>query len=131
MITGMDDALLAGFADGVRDRVGPNAEGTIWALFLDAQHRQLLATRVEDGMAGLYTERLQSLAYLVGNVGAHAVVLAVPRRDGRPTSDDREFWRRLRVLMVCEPAELLDVLVVGDDTFWSAEREDRERGAVA
>jgi hypothetical protein len=33
--------------------------------------------------------------------------------------------------MVCEPTEFLDLLVVGADGFWSAEREDRQRGAVA
>ena len=131
MIIVMDDALLVRFADEVRDRVGSNAEGTIWALFLDQRHRSLLGMRVEDGMAGVCRERLQSLAYFLGNVGAHAVVIGVPRSGGQPTSDDREFWRRLRVLMVCEPTEFLDVLVVGADSFWSAEREDRERGAVA
>jgi DNA repair protein RadC len=127
----MDDALLRTFVDELRGRLGPTDEGTIWALYVDAHDRSLLATQVDAaGRSHSGAERLTEVAYLLGNAGAHGVVVAVPRRDGQPTPADREFLRRLRVLMVCEPTELRDLLIIGADSFWSAQQDD-QRGAVA
>ena len=132
MLPAMDDALLLTFVEELRDRLGPDDEGSTWALYVDARDRALLAMPVDAaGRSRGGADRLAEVAYLLGNVGAHGVVVGVPRRTGEPTAADRELWRRLRVLMVCEPTELLDLLVIGDDGYWSAQREDRERGAVA
>jgi hypothetical protein len=106
-VVGMDEALLATFAAEVRDQVIPADEGSVWALFLGRDDRPLLASKVDDA------REPHTLAYLLANVGAHAVVAAIARRDGVALEADRQLHRALRVLMAGERTRLLDAIVVG------------------
>ena len=117
----MDADLLATFAAEIRDRLTPDDEGAIWALYLDREDRPLLASAIEDGMAHITDERLHALVYVLANVGAHAVLVAIPRRDGSPLDADRRLQRALRTLMAGERTRLVDVIVVGDYE-WSSLR---------
>ena len=126
----MDDSLRTELVAGVRDQLSAEHEGSIWAVFLDQTDRPVLATSVDDGTRCLDESGTHQLGYLLGNVGAAAVVVAVPRREGRPFEADRRLYNRLRVLMAGSPTLLVDLLVVGDDDIASVGSEGGQ-GAVA
>jgi hypothetical protein len=104
----MDSELLETFVADVRDRATPADEGSVWALFLAADGRRLLATTVTEQRGDPH-----ALAYLLSHVGAAAVVIAVYRHTGAPLEADRALHRSLRTLLAAESTRLRDVLVVG------------------
>src|SRR4051812_8651392 len=115
----MDTTRIPALVAELRTRITPADEGSIWALYLDADHRPLLATAADDGLAQLDEQAIRTLAYVLGNVGADAVVVALPRSEGRPYDADRRLYRTLRALMVPDRTELLDLVVIGSACWWS------------
>jgi hypothetical protein len=103
----MDVELLATFAAEVREHASASDEGTVWALFMDAQGRPLLATSVSE-----HREEPHSLAYLLANVGAASVAIAVVRRDSAALDADRSLYRALRTLLAGERTRLVEGIVV-------------------
>jgi hypothetical protein len=104
----MDANLLATFAAEVQSTATRNDEGTVWALFMDAENRPLLATSVSE-----HREEPHALAYLLANVGAAAVVVAVVRRDSTPLEADRQLYAALRQLLAGGRTRLVEGIVVG------------------
>src|SRR3954471_9914286 len=104
----MDCDLLTTFAAEVRDNVTPDDEGTVWALFMDGAGRPLLATSVSE-----HREEPHALAYLLANVGADAVAIAVVRRDSTPLDADRKLFGALHTLLAGERTRLVGGITVG------------------
>lgn len=99
-------------------RLTPSDEGSLWLLFFDDPCGEpVVASAIDGGMAHL-DEILPNLLMIIDDVGAKAVLLAVPRRSGRPQPVDRRLWRELRTVSVSP--EILDLVVVGDHEHWSA-----------
>lgn len=109
--------------DRVRDlrvRLTPGDDGSLWLLFLDGPRGEvILATAVDDAMAHVDAQMTRNLIRVLGHVPAGAVLLAVPRADGRPLPVDRRLWSDLERL---DALPLADLVVVGKTDYWSARR---------
>ena len=115
----MDLWLTARVAE-VRRRLTPGDEGSLWILWLDApQGEPLIAAAVDHATAELDAELLKNLAATIDEVGAAAVLLAVPRRLGVPDAVDRRLWSELHA-QVHPSVEIVDLVVVGESRYWSA-----------
>lgn len=112
----------------VLDRWLGRVDGDLMLVYLDAAGVPLLTLDVDEGTRHLDELFLRYVVALVVDLRLPAVVVAVPRRTGRPTRSDRWLWRELqRRLAGEERTQLVDLVVVGEDRWWSARRADRTR----
>ena len=108
-------------AKQIRTELRPRDEGSLWVLFLDDPHgAPLLATPIEGAMDELDRQLAENLAMVINSVGSAAVLLAVPRRRGLPAEPDHHLWQLMCELLADSPVKLLDLLVVGSRSTWSA-----------
>lgn len=115
MTSWLDDHVEAIRAHGSADD-----EGSLWMLLLDDPYGSPVVTSVvDDAMEHMDAHLTRNIAMILTEVGANAVLLAVPRQSGRPYDVDRRLWADLQS-MVRPPPEILDLVVVGDQAYWSA-----------
>lgn len=104
----------------LRVRLTPGEDGSLWLLFLDGpQGEVILASAFDDAMAHVDAQMTRNLVRILGHVPAVAVLLAVPRADGRPLPVDRQLWSDLEEV---DALSLVDLVVVGEAGYWSARR---------
>jgi hypothetical protein len=105
-------------AQGVREQCTRADEGGTWVLFLDEKRRPMnaMALPAED----LGPLDFDGLAEVVDGVDAPAVIVAVPRFDGQPRAEDWRLWDELRKRMAVARSELIDLVVVGERSWWAA-----------
>jgi len=66
------------------------------------------------------TRTSATLAMVITEVGPKAVLLVVPRLTGVPLPADHQLWTDLRERLADTAIDLIDLLVVGERTVWSA-----------
>jgi hypothetical protein len=114
----MDESWYDEIAERVRQQARLDDEGGTWVLFLDEERRPM------NGMALPHEELgpldYDGLASVVDDVDAPAVVVAVPRFNGEPRAEDWRLWEELRKRMVVARSELIDLVVVGEQSWWAA-----------
>jgi hypothetical protein len=116
------DLRLRETIDGIRERLQPNDEGSLWLLFFDEPLREpVVATAFDDAMAHVDTRLTRNIAQIIDGTGSDAALVAIPRHSGTPRPVDRRLWRDLRALRDRIQPRLLDLVVVGDSRHWSAE----------
>jgi hypothetical protein len=110
---------------GIRARLSPEDEGALWLLFCsDPEGDALLAVSFDDFIDNYDAELLNGLATVLNGIGVESVLLAAIRRKGRPSAVEVRLWREIKPLL--DPSiELIDLVVVGDDTYWSARKRTR------
>jgi hypothetical protein len=107
--------------DELRSLASHDDEGSLWImLFEDPHAAPVMATTVDDAMANLDEVLLSNLARILGGLPAKAALLIIPRDDGRPRPVDRRLWSEVNA-RVHGPIELLDLIVVGRSSYWSAQ----------
>jgi hypothetical protein len=114
----MDKGWYDGIALGVRLQRTPDDEGGTWVLFLDNDRRPVNAMALPADELGPL--ELDGLARVVDSVDAPAVIVAVPRADGEPRAEDWRLWEELRKRMAVARSELIDLVVVGEQSWWAA-----------
>jgi len=113
MANWLDDRIY-----GLRGRLTPADEGSLWLLFLDGPRGEvILASAFADAMAHVDAQMTRNLVRILDHVPAVAVLLAVPRADGRPLPVDRQLWSDLEGH---DAIPLVDLVVVGETDYWSA-----------
>ena len=112
--------MLDNHIRGLRTQLRREDEGSLWLLFLDDPHGDVvLATSFEGAMAHVDAELTRNLVRIISHVPSAAVLLAVPRADGQPLNVDKRLWHDLEGLLT-DP--LIDLVVVGESSYWSARR---------
>jgi hypothetical protein len=114
----MDKGWYDGIAHGVRLQSTADDEGGTWVLFLDEERRPINAMALPAEELGPL--ELDGLAEVVDGVDAPAVIVAVPRSDGEPRAEDWRLWEELRKRMAVARSELIDLVVVGEQSWWAA-----------
>lgn len=110
---------------GIRARLTPADEGALLVLFCsDPEGEVLVAVSIDDFTDNYSAELLDGLAAILNRLGVESVLLATARRSGRPSEVDVRLWREIAPLLD-PPIELIDLVVVGDDTYWSARTSTR------
>lgn len=118
------DCWLQGIADDVRARAQPRDEGSLWlVLFDDPGGAPVVSAAIEGAMDHMDDLMLRQLTKILTQVGAAEVLLVIPRRSGRPRRVDRTLWEQLTA-RIGSATDLLDLLVVGSRTSWSARQHD-------
>lgn len=121
--------------DEVRDRWRDGVDGDLMLIYLDACGVPLLTLDVDEGTRHLDELFVRYVVMLIVDLRLPGVVVAVPRRVGRPTRSDRGLWRELRKNVAGDDrTQLVDLVVVGDQQWWSAagaHRVDRRPAAAA
>jgi hypothetical protein len=113
-------------ADGIRrKRVGAD-EGTTWVLLLDAERVPVVGMAITPDDAAQTDPAWDGLAHIIGDVDPPAVVLAVTRGDGEPRPGDHRLWEAMRARLAVLRPELVDLIVVGERSWWAvlAGRDD-------
>jgi hypothetical protein len=105
-------------ARGVREQARLDDEGGTWVLFLDEERRPINAMALPAEQLGPLD--FDGLAEVVDSVDASAVIVAVPRYDGQPRAEDWRLWEELRKRMAVARSELIDLVVVGERSWWAA-----------
>jgi len=105
-------------AQGVRRQCRLDDEGGTWVLFLDEARRPINAMALPHEEFGPLD--FDGLASVVDEVDAPAVIVAVPRFDGQPRAEDWRLWEELRGRMAVARSELIDLVVVGERSWWAA-----------
>ena len=105
-------------AQGVRQQCRLDDEGGTWVLFLDEERRPINAMALPHEELGPLD--FDGLAHVVNDVDAPAVIVAVPRFDGQPLAEDWRLWEELRSRMAVARSELIDLVVVGERSWWAA-----------
>jgi len=113
----MDKGWYDGIAYGVRLQSTADDEGGTWVLFLDADRRPINAMALPAEELGPL--ELDGLVEVVDGVDAPAVIVAVPRLDGQPRAEDWRLWEELRRRMAVARSELIDLVVVGERSWWA------------
>jgi len=114
----MEKGWYDGIAEGVRLQSTADDEGGTWVLFLDEERRPVNAMALPAEELGPL--ELDGLVEVVDGVDAPAVIVAVPRSDGRPRAEDWRLWEELRARMSVARPELIDLVVVGELSWWAA-----------
>jgi hypothetical protein len=104
--------------DDVRRRGRP--DGALLGVFLNRERRIVLTTEVSEGTHHVDELFLRHLVSLVTDIGVAEVAFAVARSTGRPTRIDKLLWREMVSRLGNGPTSLLDLIVVGEDRWWSA-----------
>jgi hypothetical protein len=107
--------------DELRSLAGDDDEGSLWImLFEDPHAAPVMATTVDDALAHLDAVLLGNLAWIIDELSAKAALFLIPRYDGWARPVDRQLWSELNA-RVHGPIELLDLIVVGPSSYWSAQ----------
>jgi hypothetical protein len=114
----MENSWYDGIAQGVREQARLDDEGGTWVLFLDEERRPINAMALPHEELGPLD--YDGLAEVVDGVDAPAVVVAVPRFNGEPRAEDWRLWEELRKRMAVARSELIDLVVVGEQSWWAA-----------
>lgn len=105
----------------IRQQLTPQDDGSLWILYLEDPYGEaLLASAVTDAMAQMDRQMTENLGMIITSVAPKAVLLVVPRRDGKPLAVDSQLWSDLQDLLSGSTTELTDLLVVGRSRCWSA-----------
>lgn len=108
----------------IRAHTSSDDEGALWLLFFQDPHgTPIIATAIDGAMAELDAALLQHIAMIIDDGPWKAVLLVVPRAVGAPLAIDRELLPRIRALT--RSTHVIDVVVVGESTYWSASGGDR------
>jgi DNA repair protein RadC len=107
----MDNTILA----SVR-----STDGSLVAVFVGPGDQVVLRVALNEGTTHVDELFLRHLVMLTADVGVPSVAFVISRRDGRPTRIDRLLWRELTRRLAASGTELLDVVVVGEESYWSA-----------
>lgn len=99
---------------------GDDTDGSLLAVFLDRFGTVALTVGFDEGTRYVDELFLQHIVAIVADLRVAAVVFAVIRAAGRPTRIDRRLWRELVTRLGGASTDLRDVIVVGDDQWWSA-----------
>lgn len=110
------DAICAAALRRHHDR----SDGALLAVLLDHRHAVLLTISFDEGTRQIDELYLRHLVAVVSEVSVAAVVFVVLRGSGRPTRVDKLLWRELETRLAAEPTRLLDLIVIGEATRWSA-----------
>ena len=113
----MEKGWYDGIAYGVRLQSTPDDEGGTWVLFLDEDRRPINAMALPAEELGPL--ELDGLVEVVDGVDAPAVIIAVPRTDGQPRAEDWRLWEELQKRMPVARSELIDLVVVGEQSWWA------------
>ncbi len=111
-------------------------EGTVWVLLVSIEGELMVAFAVTfdgepGGSAGGHApgptpqsvgEVCDELAGILDEVDPPAVVLAVTRSDGQPQPGDWRLWEEMRTRTAALSTELVDLLVVGDRSWWAIDK---------
>jgi hypothetical protein len=117
MRTSWYDAL----AEGIRKNRTPGDEGAFWVLFLDDERCPAFCAAFPPA-AELGPQEYDGLAEVIDAVDAPALVFVVPRSDGEPAAEDWRIWQELRARLAVARCELIDLVIVGSSSWWSAVR---------
>jgi hypothetical protein len=108
----------AAICDALRCR--GSADGALLGVFLSRQRRILLTIEIGEGTHHPDELFLRHLVAVITDIGVPDVVFAITRTDGRPTRVDKLLWRELSDRLEGTTTALLDVVVVGEISWWSA-----------
>jgi hypothetical protein len=114
----MENSWYDEIAQGVREQARLDDEGGTWVLFLDENRRPTNTMALPHEELGPLD--YDELAEVVDSVDAPAVVVAVPRFNGEPRAEDWRLWEELRKRMAVARSELIDLVVVGEQSWWAA-----------
>jgi hypothetical protein len=95
-------------------------DGSLTAVFTDVAGRVVLRVEIGEGTTNVDELFLRHLVMLTADVGVPGVRFVICRPDGRPTRIDKLLWRELQVRLADSTTQLLDVVVVGESSWWSA-----------
>jgi DNA repair protein RadC len=96
------------------------AAGALLAVFLDERRTVLLTIGFDEGTQHVDELFLRHLVDIVTDIRVAAVAFVVVRANGRPTRVDKRLWHELSARLADTTTRLLDVIVVGETTRWSA-----------
>jgi hypothetical protein len=96
------------------------AAGALLAVFLDERRTVLLTIGFDEGTQHVDELFLRHLVDIVTDIRVAAVAFVVVRANGRPTRVDKRLWHELGARLADTTTRLLDVIVVGETTRWSA-----------
>lgn len=106
--------------DDVIRRSAGQPEGSLTAVFVGAAGRVVLQVDISEGTAYVDELFLRHVVMLICDVGVAGVQFVITRAAGRPTRVDRLLWRELSARLAVSDTTLLDVVVVGEQSWWSA-----------
>jgi hypothetical protein len=110
-----------GVAADVRSKMRPDDEGCVWVLFTDAERVVQVGIALESDGRDLGAVEYDGLTHIIDELDLPGVVIAVSRADGEPLPEDWKLWEELRGrLAALTRCELLDLLVVGEWSWWAA-----------
>jgi hypothetical protein len=95
-------------------------DGSLVAVFVDAAGNVVLPVDISEGMRNVDELFLRHLLMLASDVGVPGVIYVIRRASGRPARVDRLLWRELSRRLAGSTTALVDVIVVGDQGWWSA-----------
>jgi hypothetical protein len=96
-------------------------EGSLTAVFVGPDDRVVLQVDISEGTAYVDELFLRHVVMLISDIGVAGARLVVSRATGRPTRIDRLLWREISSRLAgSDTTTLLDVLVVGEQSWWSA-----------
>lgn len=117
-------------AADIRCNIEHGDEGAVWVLFADEQRVVQMAIAIGPAGDELGAVEFDSLAAVIDEVDAPAVLIAIPRADGMPLACDWRLWEEMRGRVeALTRSELIDLLVVGSQSWWAA-RGGPDRPAV-
>jgi DNA repair protein RadC len=96
------------------------AEGALLVVFLNARRDIVLTVEIGEGTDQVDELFLRHLVAIVTDLGVAEVIFAITRESGRPTRIDKLLWRELSTRLVGTSTSLAEVMVVGQDSWWSA-----------
>lgn len=105
----------------IQPHLSASDEGALWMQYFDDPYGEpLLSVAVADAMTQVDEQLARSVAMIIATVSPKAVLLVVPRGDGHPRPQDQVLWSAVLELLEGGATELLDLLVVGVRSAWSA-----------
>lgn len=109
-------------AEEVRSLWRPEDEGGLWALLLDEESNASVMLAIAEGADRFDAQLCRAFARLLRDSGATAVLVVVPRWDGRARASDIVMWNQLRRALSGARPSVTDLLVIGGVKTWSLRR---------
>lgn len=104
----------------VRSQLCSSDEGAVWTLFFEDPYGEpIIACAINDATAQMDGTLLRNLANMIDEGPWRASLIAIIRSCGTPRDEDYQLWKGLRAEI--QTTTLLDLLIVGECTYWSAE----------
>jgi hypothetical protein len=95
-------------------------DGSLTVVFVDDAESVILRVDIGEGTAYVDELFLRHLVMLTADVGVPGAAFVIRRSDAQPRRTDRRLWHELSTRLAESSTELLDLVVVGDDEWWSA-----------